>query len=78
MSLNIYIKADEIDRQPLNIDTFLMLYCTELVLHDGVDGMGAGVWQSRRSRVYHQGEALYIINSAGIVSHQAADIHAKA
>ena len=38
MSLNIYIKADEIDRQPLNIDTFLMLYCTEIVSHGGLDG----------------------------------------
>ncbi len=38
MSLNIYIKADEIDRQPLNIDTFLMLYCTEIVAHGGLDG----------------------------------------
>ena len=55
-----------------------MLYCTEIVAHGGVDGIGAGVGQSRRSRVYHQGEALHIINSEGIASHQAADIHAKA
>lgn len=28
--------------------------------------------------VYHQRDALYLINSAGIASHQAAEIHGKA
>ena len=50
----------------------------ELLSHGGLDGSGAWMMQSRRSRVYHQGEALHIINSVGIASHQAADIHAKA
>ena len=49
-----------------------------MLSHGGLDGRGAGGMQSRRSRVYHQGEALHIINSEGIASHQAADIHAKA
>ena len=31
-------------QSPWNFDTFLMLYCTEIVAHGGLDGIGAGVW----------------------------------
>ena len=43
-------------RQPLNIDTFLMLYQTELVSHGGLDGMGAGV----RDKEWDNGWALFV------------------
>ena len=49
-----------------------MLYCTELLSHNGLDGIGAGVGNHGEAVYIIKAEALYIINSVGIVSHQAA------
>ena len=56
-----------------------MLYQTELLSHNGLDGIGAGVGNHGEAVYIIKAEAVYIINSVGIVSHQATGkMHAGA